>query len=122
VAAKRCVASTLLLVVTFGVQVAYGAPTRSTGVLRALHCCSTRCDHAKSASAAARCCGVPDAGSELTTSPQTKSSDDRHPVQTPLISANVPAKLDAQRVASLAPVPATARAAPLFLLTRSLRI
>ena len=124
VSVKRLISSALVVLVGFGVQVAYGAPTRSTQTIGALWCCSTRCDHAKSPAAAAHCCGVAGGGSELTASPQTKVPEGGPTTtQTLFVELDVASGLDGHFSAWAGTAPAArGRAAPLFLLTRSLRI
>lgn len=114
--------SALLALTAFGVQVGYGAPTRSVQIARALSCCATRCRHPKSPGAAARCCGVEGQQTDLTASTQTSARDDRPVLQSVLAQPDVRSELAGPRLARPAPAPATrARGAPLFLLTHSLR-
>src|SRR5262249_11838135 len=121
--AQRLMSSGLVALVAFGVQVAYGAPTRSTQTIRALSCCAARCGHAKSAAAAGRCCGVAGGGSELTAAPQAKAPEGGPATPTPFVAFDVRPGLDGYHSAWVGAVPtAPARAAPLFLLTHSLRI
>jgi hypothetical protein len=107
----------LLLVV--GTSASYGAATQSLAELRALSCCTHDCGHGKPADPS-RCCGVasPHAG--------VASVTPTVPAPAPTLVAVLLAP-----PASLAPPPAlaagsqdlaAARAAPVFLLTRSLRI
>lgn len=120
---QRLMSSALVVLVAFSVQVAYGAPTRSTQTIRALSCCSTCCHHAKSATAAAQCCGVAGGGSELAASPQTKLPEGGPATHTALVEFGVLSGLDGQKSSGVGAVPtARARAAPIFLLTHSLRI
>ena len=119
---KRLVSSALVVLAAFSVHAAYGLPARSTQILRAVRCCAAHCDHAKSPATAGHCCGVGDGGSELAVSSQStlgKSGPTMHVAPVAVValfgfdgSANGWARV----------LPATARGAPLFLLTHSLRI
>jgi len=62
--------SAVAALIAFSVQASYGAPARSTQTVRALWCCSKRCDHMKTPAAAGHCCGVAGAESELGVCPQ----------------------------------------------------
>jgi hypothetical protein len=120
---KRLLSSSLVALVAFSVHAAYGVPTRSTQILRAVRCCSTHCDHAKSQSpaAAGHCCGVAGAGSELAVTSQTKLPE-RGPAMH-FVPAEFDAflALDGDESGWARALPARARSAPLFLLTHSLR-
>ena len=116
-------ASALVALTAFSVQVAYGAPARSTQTIRALWCCSTRCGHTKSPAAAGHCCGLAGAGSELTVAPQTKLPDSGLALHTVPVEFGVFSGLDGRTSGWAGALPAArARGAPLFLLTHSLRI
>ena len=111
----------LVVLIPFSVHAAYGVPARSTQILRAVRCCSTHCDHAKSAAGAEHCCGVAGAGSELAVSSQTKLPESAPAVHVAPVEFDAFSGLDGSET-GLARVPARARAAPLFLLTHCLRI
>ena len=116
-------ASALVALTAFSVQVAYGAPARSTQIIRALRCCSTRCEHPKSAAAAGHCCGVAGAESEVAVSPETKLPDTGLALHTVPVEFGVFPGLDGRTNGWVGAIPAArARGAPLFLLTHSLRI
>jgi hypothetical protein len=118
---KRIFASALLALMAFSTEAAYSAPTRNAATLRALRCCATHCDRARPAAAAARCCGVTE--SEVAAPAQPKG-----PAVAPALHATLVelepfsgCERDAHgRVATARR--ASARGAPLFLLTHSLRI
>ena len=123
VSAKRLLSSALLVLASFGVEVAYAAPARATARVRALSCCSTRCGHAKSASAAAHCCGVGDAGSELAAAPETKAPESAPAMQTAPVEFDALSGLEGDKSGWANATPTVrARGAPLYLLTHSFRI
>lgn len=123
VSLKRLLSSALVVLAAFSVQAAYGAPTRATATVQAQWCCSTRCDHAKSAAAARHCCGVAQAGSEVAASPQTKLADSGPFMQAAPVEFDALSSLGSIKSAWASAIPvARARGAPLFLLTHSLRI
>jgi hypothetical protein len=124
VSLKRRLSSGIVAFLAFSAHAGYAAPAESTQVVRALWCCATHCRHTRSATTAAHCCKVGrSGGGAVATSAVPK----------------LPARGLAFRAASAAPggvspvdghgtgwieaIPAPrARGAPLFLLTRSLRI
>jgi hypothetical protein len=117
---RRLAEVVALSLLVLGIETAYAAPMRASSSLRASLCCATHCHHARSPRAANRCCriviGEP-ALATLSLSPLIE------PVAT--LAASV-AGMDVECIAPcrLIPViaePALARAAPLFILTRSLR-
>ena len=115
--------SAVAALIAFSVQAAYGAPVRSTQTVRALWCCSKRCDHAKTPAAAGHCCGVAGAESELGVSPQTKLPDTGPVMHAVPVEFDAVSKLDSDATGSVGAIPEPrARSAPLFLLTHSLRI
>ena len=120
---KRLVSSALVALTAFSVQVAYGMPVRSAQTIRAISCCSTRCDHARSAAAARHCCGVPGADDERAVSAQNKLPDHALAPDSLAVALDSPPALPAHtsELPGATP-PARARGAPLFLLTHSLRI
>lgn len=121
VMAKRSVRLALLLVTVLSVQVIYVVPAHATDGARAVSCCAAHCHHQRSFGAACRCCQLRPDTSEVAT----------------LSSARCP---QPSVTTSVAPAPATCafvpgagrpadcprrrlpRAAPLFLLTRTLRL
>jgi hypothetical protein len=109
--------------IAFSVQAAYGGPARSTQTVRALRCCSQRCDHAKTPAAAGHCCGVGGAESELGVSPQTKLPDTGPAMHAVPVEFDAVSRLDSDGTGWNGAIPeARARSEPLFLLTHSLRI
>jgi hypothetical protein len=108
----------LLLVV--GTSASYGAATQLVRELKARSCCTHDCGHGPTKTVdPSRCCGVAPAGAAAVSAPAA-------PTAAPTLSAvslAAPAALaDVSSVAVESPDPAAARAAPVFLLTRSLRI
>ena len=107
----------LLLVV--GSAAAYAAPLQSLAELRALSCCTHDCHHgAGRAVDPERCCGVAQAD---TAAPAASAA----PAAAPALVATLHAiSVSPAALASFTPLSGrvAARAAPLFLLTRSLRI
>jgi len=108
------------LTLTVAVQVAYAAPSRATGELRAARCCATRCQHQTSAGAAtARCCGVERAAADLAT---FSPSANLHTTFVADVSYASPGRgLQGASVQTL-PADLVPRASPIFLLTASLRL
>ena len=118
VSRKRLVRSAVALVLAIGVQVAHGAPLRSIAAIHAVRCCATNCHHGGTADTARACCGVErdDPGVLAATS-----------AAPPPDASALPLVLDVPRPVPSArsfvdAVPASARAAPLFLLTETLRL
>jgi len=106
----------LLLVV--GTSTSYGAASQSVTELRALSCCTRDCGHRKAADPT-RCCGV--ASPHAAVASITPTSPSPAPVLVAVLLA-ASASPTAAPVRATAPDLAAARAAPVFLLTRSLRI
>ena len=106
----------LLLVV--GTSASYGAATQSIAELRALSCCTHDCGHQKAADPS-RCCGVASPHAAAASVAPTPPSP--APVLVTVLLAT-PASPAAAPALATSPDLAAARAAPVFLLTRSLRI
>jgi hypothetical protein len=107
--------------VVLGAQAAYAAPAHAIAGMRARHCCAAHCRHAGSAAAADRCCHLRQSTDDLATlaSPRAHLETQVH------LAVTAPALVPAGRATTAsAPEPPgrTARAAPLFLLTRTLRL
>ena len=119
---KRLMAFAQVALIAFSVQAAYGAPARSTQILRAVRCCSSHCNHTKSPAAAGDCCGVAGAGSEFAVSSQTKLPDGGPAMHIVAVELEALLGIDGNESGCARILPARARAAPLFLLTHSLRI
>ena len=121
VSLKRLSRASLTLLVAFGVQAAHGAPARATQTLRAVWCCSTSCHHSTSAPAASRCCGVGQSHDDTATI-APKAAAHAAAATPALVTPALPtAESLALRRLCTGSLPG-ARAAPLFLLTRSLRV
>jgi hypothetical protein len=108
----------LLLVV--GTSASYGAATQSIAELRALSCCTHDCGHQKKAADPSRCCGVasPHAGAASVAPTPTSPA----PTLVVVLPATPASSAATPTLAAASPDLAAARAAPVFLLTRSLRI
>src|SRR2546423_13825650 len=109
----------LVLLAGLSAGPAVAGPTNTYRVLRASACCKSVCHHAASVGAASHCCGVRTSSEDSATATLTKPSPTA-PTVAPHCVELVPVALQAQ----VKPVieRAHARAAPVFLLTRSLRI
>ena len=110
----------IALLVVVGTAVSYGAARQSLAELKAMSCCAHDCGHdpAKAADPS-RCCGVAPASAAASVAPAAPSPA---PVQLATLIA-APATITAvPSLAADSPDLAAARAAPIFLLTRSLRI
>jgi len=107
----------LLLVV--GTSASYGAATQSIAELRALSCCTHDCGHQKAADPS-RCCGVASPHAAAASVAPTPSSP--APALVTVLLATPVSPAAAPALAATSPGLAAARAAPVFLLTRSLRI
>jgi hypothetical protein len=118
VSRKRLVRSAVALVVAIGVQASHGAPLRSIAAIHAVRCCATDCHHGGTADTARACCGVErdDPGVLGAASPPPAPDTAPLPV---VFDLAPPAPLARSSVDG---VPAAARAAPLFLLTETLRL
>jgi len=103
------------------VQAGFLIPARANAELRAVHCCATHCRHARSSHAAARCCGLQRPADQTATIKSTKGADkpQTHSVMLAVIEAG-PWPAGEALVSGAARV--TSRAAPVFLLTRTLRL
>jgi hypothetical protein len=118
---KRLSRVLVVLVVLAGLSAgpAVAGPTNTYRVLRASACCKSVCHHAASVGAASHCCGVRTSSEDSANFTLTKVS-----LTAPSVASHsvelIPVGLHAQ----VKPVieRAHARAAPVFLLTRSLRI
>ena len=131
-AGRRGVASTavsrrrallsLILAMTVGAQVVHGAPARATKLARALSCCAHHCPkhHPVSQTGARHCCDVQPADADTAT--PAASPLDSSPPFTAAIAIALPA-VHAPAPGGAHELPlAAARAAPVFLLSRSLRL
>lgn len=120
VSSKIALRLALALALVLGAQVTYGAGSRAAAELRALSCCAHDCKHGPARTAAPnRCCGVaPSPGDTASVAPATPD------VPAPLLAA-LGTQLESTFAchSALAPSPhAEARGAPIFLLTRTLRL
>ena len=112
------VISLLALVVSLSVHVTVASAVQGTAELRAIACCDAGCDH-PAAGAAARCCSV-----------ERESQVPKAPVSTALLpvawvatTVLVPALDESGGLAAgVHTDPPRSHGAPLFLLTRTLRI
>ncbi|MGH7822664.1 MAG: hypothetical protein ACREQ9_23140 [Candidatus Binatia bacterium] len=106
-------------VLAFGLQVGYAAPSRATTELRAVSCCADHCGHSERPAGAAECCNLGQA-------------NDGPAANAAVARADMPAAPTASLVGLFAASARPAgdfhvaapreRAAPIFLLTRSLRL
>jgi hypothetical protein len=104
------------------VQVAYVVPARASAELRATRCCATHCHHPRSTGGAARCCRIQEPPAEIATLTPAKS---RHTPESRGVVLALPDSGRAphgQALALIVGAEATPRAAPVFLLTRALRL
>jgi hypothetical protein len=110
----------IALLVVVGTGVSYGAARQSLAELKAMSCCAHDCGHdpAKAADPS-RCCGVAPASTAATSVVPVATSP--APAQVVAVLA-APASITASSLAAASPDLAAARAAPVFLITRSLRI
>jgi hypothetical protein len=111
----------IALLVVVGTAVSYGAARQSLAELKAMSCCAHDCGHhpAKAADPS-RCCGV--APANAVAASVTPAAPSPAPVQVAAL-LDAPASIAAvSSVAATSPDLAAARAAPLYLVTRSLRI
>lgn len=124
-AAKRILRVALLSLIAFSLQAAYVAPARAIEALRAAHCCAARCHHAQSATTASRCCNVAQDGTDAATLSATKASPPSS-ATAPLLLAPMPlGGVHFATSAGIAPhlaLRAALPAAPIYLLTRTLRL
>jgi hypothetical protein len=111
----------IALLVVVGTGVSYGAARQSLAELKAMSCCAHDCGHdpAKAADPC-RCCGVAPASTAATSVvPVAPSAAPSQVVAVLSAPASITA---ASSLATASPDPAAARAGPVFLITRSLRI
>ena len=111
----------IALLVVVGTGVSYGAARQSLAELKAMSCCAHDCGHdpAKAADPS-RCCGVaPANAAAASVAPAAPSPA---PAQVAMLLAAPACITAASSLAVESPDLAAARAAPLFLVTRSLRI
>lgn len=108
----------LALLLVLGTSASYGAASQSIAELRALSCCTHDCGHRK-APDPSRCCGIasPHAGAAVTPTAPSPA-----PALVAVMLATPASRTAAPTLVQASPDLAAARAAPVFLLTRSLRI
>jgi len=118
---KRLPRLLVVLVVLAGLSAgpAVAGPTNAYRMLRASACCKSVCHHAASVGAASHCCGVRTSSEDSATVTLTKPSPTAPSVASHSVEL-VPVELQAQARPVIEHT--RARAAPVFLLTRSLRI
>jgi hypothetical protein len=117
---SRSVRLVVLTLVALVVQATYGPPARATAVLRAARCCAVRCHNSRSAAHNGHCCRVfRDSGVLATIAP----------VQMVPLPAGAGTVAGVVWGSLVVPGPALSlalsgrpRAAPLYLLTRTLRL
>jgi hypothetical protein len=110
---------TLLFVV--GTSASYGAARQAVSELEALSCCAHDCGHAEEKRAdPSRCCGIASPDTAAASVAPTPRSPVPALVAVPFAESAALAVPPSLAIES--PVPAAARAAPIFLLTHSLRI
>ena len=109
----------LLLVV--GTSASWGAAGQAVAELKALSCCTRDCGHGGEKPAdPSRCCGVASPHAAAASIAPTPSSP--APALVTVLLATPVSPAAAPALAATSPGLAAARAAPVFLLTRSLRI
>ena len=116
---KRAVV-TVVLLAAFLVQAAVASPAHALARLRAVTCCARGCDHTRSFSDAARCCGVRVADDLAVTPHGGKSLAPRL-----VADAAGPSPSDfhqARLALSMHETPPRDRPPPIFLRVRSLRL
>jgi hypothetical protein len=117
---RRLLPSALALLVSLAVQAAHGAPVRSVAEVRAVRCCTDVCHRGAGKTAARQCCRVgQDDPGVLGTSPATAAPALAALPATVLTYAGTARDGTA---AAAAAGGVRGRAAPLFLLERSLRL
>ena len=108
----------LMVIAGFSAGPAVAGLTNTYRVLRASACCKSVCHHTATVGAASHCCGVrtssEDSATATLTKPSPTASVVSHCVELVRVALQAQAKPVIER--------AHARAAPVFLLTRSLRI
>ncbi len=120
--ARQSLRVALFSTAVFSLHAAYVAPARTTAMLRAAHCCATRCHRPQSATTTARCChvqqGVADVATLATGKPVLQQL-----TATPLLTLSSVADLaNFSSFLNYAPRYAIPPAVPLFLFTRTLRL
>jgi hypothetical protein len=115
------VRSAIALLLVVGTAVSYGAAAQRAAEMSARSCCTHDCGHGPAKAAdPSRCCGVaPADAAPASVAPAAPSAA---PALVALSFASPALLADASSVADESPDLAAARAAPVFLLTRSLRI
>ena len=127
---RRLISSALVALLTFGVQATYGMPGRAMTGARASWCCSTLCHHGKAvchhvkpAASAAPCCRMNRGDhDDLTVSSPNQRAEAGLAFYPAFIDLGSPPHDRNSTPRSDGILSPRARAAPLFLLTRSLRI
>jgi hypothetical protein len=118
VSRRRIAPAVLAVTLAMTVQAAHGAPGRVLAELHAARCCANTCHHARTNGGARECCGIGQddpgvlAGAKVLPAPAATVAVD--------VSAVAVAAPTVERVADLPD--ARGRAAPVFLLTRTLRL
>jgi len=120
--AKRSLRIAIVALIAFSAQAAYAIPARTADEFRAAHCCATHCNHSSSPATANRCCHVEQSGADVATVSASKTLQPPVAISVLFITADTdciasPVGL-ALDVTLLSPLPA----APLYLLTRTLRL
>lgn len=117
----RLQGTVLVVVATVTIQVGYAAPARAARATRAVACCAVHCSHTQSMRDAVRCCDGVELGDELAAqSVPTQAQPCPAGRLLPLTStSNLGGPVVTRRVSTVLHPP---RAAPIFLLTRSLRL
>jgi hypothetical protein len=111
----------IALLVVVGTGMSYGAARQSLAELKAMSCCAHDCGHGPAKAAdPSRCCGVAPASAAAASAVSVAPS----PAPSQVVAVlSAPASITAApSLAAASPDPAAARAAPVFLVTRSLRI
>lgn len=117
---RRPLRTAAFLLVALSLQ-AYVIPLRANAEIRAITCCAARCHHPRSAAGATRCCGVEQDASDTATL-SSSNGVNASATYAPLPSS---AATGVVYIAIAAPAfspRCLPRAAPLFLLTRALRL
>jgi hypothetical protein len=118
---KRLLLRWSIALLVVGTAVSYGAARQSLAELKAMSCCAHDCGHdpAKAADPS-RCCGVAPASAAATS--VAPAAPSLAPAQVVALLAAPASIATASSLVATSPDLAAARAAPVFLLTRSLRI
>jgi len=101
-------------------QAAFLVPTRANAEMRAAHCCATHCHHARSSHAAARCCGLQQPADQ--TAIKVAKGADKPQTHSVLLAVVEAGPWPAGEALLSGAARVTSRAAPVFLLTRTLRL